>query len=205
MSFGDERKQEKKRLIIEAAVTVFAQKGYAGTKMADIADCADIGKGTIYEYFRSKADLFYHIFEWYLGESNVIASIGLSSLKGGIARQLEALNESILAYMMKIKPLYGLMFEFLSASTSPEMHERIKKTFRREYGHYRELLADMIKKGIEGGEFITGFDPDAVAATVVGAWDALGLQFWLDDRFDLMTAGRDTMSVIIRGMSVSKT
>ena len=37
---------------------VFAKKGVAKTKMIDIATIARVGKGTIYEYFASKEDIF---------------------------------------------------------------------------------------------------------------------------------------------------
>ena len=48
----------KKELIIEAAIKVFARDGLEKGKIADIAKEAGIGKGTVYEYFRSKNDIF---------------------------------------------------------------------------------------------------------------------------------------------------
>jgi AcrR family transcriptional regulator len=59
---SDKTRTDKRNSIIEAAVTVFAQKGYASATVAEIAARANIGKGTIYEYlyeyFVSKEDLF---------------------------------------------------------------------------------------------------------------------------------------------------
>jgi AcrR family transcriptional regulator len=52
------RKSAKARNIALAAVEVFAQKGYAATRMTQISAAAGIGKSTIYDYFRTKADLF---------------------------------------------------------------------------------------------------------------------------------------------------
>lgn len=51
-------KKGKRELIIEAAVQVFSSKGYHNTRMEEIAQVAGIGKGTIYEYFKSKLQLF---------------------------------------------------------------------------------------------------------------------------------------------------
>ncbi|MEN6327452.1 MAG: TetR/AcrR family transcriptional regulator [Syntrophomonas sp.] len=51
-------KKGKRELIIEAAVQVFSSKGYHNTRMEEIANVAGIGKGTIYEYFKSKLQLF---------------------------------------------------------------------------------------------------------------------------------------------------
>ncbi|WP_127587783.1 TetR/AcrR family transcriptional regulator [Paenibacillus koleovorans] len=52
---------EKKRQIIEAAMKCFAEKGYRGTSIQDIADTMGIGKGSLYFYFRSKEDLLVSI------------------------------------------------------------------------------------------------------------------------------------------------
>lgn len=51
-------KEAKKIALIEAAARVFARDGFAGTKMAQVAREADVGKGTLYEYFESKDELF---------------------------------------------------------------------------------------------------------------------------------------------------
>ena len=56
-----EKKIEKRSSIIEIAATIFSEKGYPSTKMEEIAEKAGVGKGTIYQYFRSKKHLFQEI------------------------------------------------------------------------------------------------------------------------------------------------
>ena len=73
-------REERKKQIILAAAQIFAQKGYTGTVMDEIARCAGIGKGTIYEYFDSKEDLFFAVFEWYMKESGSAATVSISAL-----------------------------------------------------------------------------------------------------------------------------
>jgi AcrR family transcriptional regulator len=51
-------REEQSRKIIEAATKVFAHKGLASTKMADIAAEAGIGYGLLYHYFKSKEEIF---------------------------------------------------------------------------------------------------------------------------------------------------
>ncbi|MGE5390252.1 MAG: TetR/AcrR family transcriptional regulator [Deltaproteobacteria bacterium] len=53
----------KRDSIIDAAVQVFSSKGYHNTRMEEIAIVAGIGKGTIYEYFESKLQLFQALME----------------------------------------------------------------------------------------------------------------------------------------------
>lgn len=50
-------REAKRQAILAAAIAVFAEKGYHSTKMADIARKAEMGKGTLYEYFRTKEEL----------------------------------------------------------------------------------------------------------------------------------------------------
>jgi len=53
-------KTEKCNEIAAAALGLFAKKGYAATRVGQIAEAAGIGKGTVYEYFASKEEIFVH-------------------------------------------------------------------------------------------------------------------------------------------------
>jgi len=58
-------KTEKINAIATAALHIFAEKGYAATSVEQIAEAAGIGKGTVYEYFPSKEEIFVHaINDW---------------------------------------------------------------------------------------------------------------------------------------------
>ncbi len=70
---------EKKANIIGAAILVFAQKGYAATRIIDVAREAGIGKGTIYEYFSSKEDLFFSVFQQVMQETEIKMAAAVES------------------------------------------------------------------------------------------------------------------------------
>jgi len=55
--------ETKRQRIIEAAIKVFAEDGVSNGKIATIASKAGIGKGTVYEYFSSKEEIFTAVFE----------------------------------------------------------------------------------------------------------------------------------------------
>lgn len=50
--------EERKRMILDAALAVFAQKGFISARIEDIAKAAGVGKGTVYLYFPDKESLF---------------------------------------------------------------------------------------------------------------------------------------------------
>ena len=54
-------KIDKASRVLDAAVSIFAQKGHRKTTMLEIAEKAGVAEGTIYEYFKNKQDLLYSI------------------------------------------------------------------------------------------------------------------------------------------------
>lgn len=54
----EEYLQERREQILDAAIQVFGKKGFEGASVADIAETAKIGKGTVYLYFKSKEEIF---------------------------------------------------------------------------------------------------------------------------------------------------
>ena len=173
--------------------------------MANIAAKAGIGKGTLYEYFNSKEDLFFAVFEWFVRATEAEAKVSISALGGSASERLEALNDSLMTSWIEMRELFSLVMEFWSASASSQMRERFKLAFRQGYSDFRQIVSRLIQDGIERGEFQPDVDPESVAAALVGTWDALLLQAWFDDDFDPLTTSRRFMSVLIRGLASERT
>ncbi len=62
------RDDDKRRRILDAAVRVFARKGYFGAKVAEIARRAGVADGTIYLYFQNKEDILVSLFNEVMAE-----------------------------------------------------------------------------------------------------------------------------------------
>ena len=195
-----DRKQEKRIQIIEAASQVFADKGFARTLIADIAVQAGIGKGTVYEYFKSKDDLFFEVCEWFMKKSLTEASVDISALGGSVSDRFKKLNEAVLHSAIRMKPLYGLSLEFWSATASSAYRDKFKKLFQDMYGAYRQVIASLIQDGIDSGEYRPEIPPMSIASAMIGAWDSLGLQAWFDDGFEVLRVGEDFFQVILHGL-----
>ena len=195
------RKKEKRALIIEAAAKVFARRGFSGTLMADIAVEAGIGKGTLYEYFDSKENLFFAVFEWFVQATESEAKVNISALGGSASERLCALSDSLMSSWAQMRDMYSLVMEFWSASASSQMRKRFKQAFKSGYSDFRQIVSALIREGIQGGEFRSEVDAESVAAALVGTWDALLLQAWFDEGFDPLTTGRAFMTVVINGLT----
>jgi AcrR family transcriptional regulator len=201
---SEKHKEQKKARIIKAAAQVFADRGFSGTVMADIADRAGIGKGTLYEYFDSKEDLFFAVFEWFTQETEAAAKVSISALGGSVSERLAVLSESVMQSWLEMKDLFTLVMEFWAASASSQMKQRFKGYFRQAYEDFRRIVAALIREGIEHGEFREDIVPESVAAALVGSWDALLLQAWFDETFDPLTTARNFVAVLIRGLAAEK-
>jgi len=200
LNIREKQKQEKKIQIIEAAARVFAANGFFGTLIADIAIQAGIGKGTIYEYFKSKDDLFFEVCTWFMQKSLTEASVDISALSGSVSKRFEKMNESVLNSIIKMKPLYGLSLEFWSASASSAGHEKFKDLFRNMYSEYRQVISSLVQDGIDSREYRSDVNPESIASAIIGTWDSLGLQAWFDDEFNILQVGNDFFQVVIRGL-----
>ena len=71
-------KEAKKMEILHAAMQVFAKNGVVKTKIIDIATTAGVGKGTIYEYFRSKEEIFASAYIYFFQMMESMVREGLS-------------------------------------------------------------------------------------------------------------------------------
>jgi AcrR family transcriptional regulator len=194
------RKEEKREAIIRAAAEVFTQKGYFGTRMAEVAVAAGVGKGTVYEYFRSKEDLFFAVFQWYNARAASAAQIGIHLLGASAADRLSAINDTVMGGWPELREGYSLVMEFWSAASTAPTRRRFKASFRDTYRDYRVLVSALIQDGIQSGEFRPDVDAVAVAAALVGAWDALMLQAWFDADFDPASASRGFFQVLLAGL-----
>jgi AcrR family transcriptional regulator len=197
------QKAAKRNQIVEAAARVFARKGYAGAVVANIAVEACIGKGTVYEYFSSKEDLFFAVFEWFQNQTEKAATVRIAHLGGSAADRLRVLNESLMGLWDQIKDVFVLTMEFWAASSSANMQDRFKAAFKQLYDNYRELVSSLIQDGINSGDFRADIHPEAIAAALVGTWDALFLQAWFDDAFNPAATAREFLDTVLRGLRVA--
>ena len=76
---------DKHELILDAAIRVFAEKGFNAARISDVADAAGVADGTIYLYFKNKEDLLLSIFE----EKMDLLLAGLRDALVGVTEPLE--------------------------------------------------------------------------------------------------------------------
>jgi len=169
-------KDEKRRLIAQAAVRVFGEKGFENTRMEDVAQAAAVGKGTLYEYFRDKDELLQGSFAVFLGdmERDLLSKIDLSPS----TPPARALSE-LASYMLQSIREWGEDYRFFL-----EYMLRISRT-RGEFpllgamlSEFRNLVAGILESGIEKKVFRPDLDVTATAAALA-AWYDGAILHWI--------------------------
>ena len=190
----------KKENIIRAAIRVFAQRGYAATRIIDVARAAGIGKGTIYEYFRSKEELFFAVFQQVMLDAEAPMAAAVASACGSVSQRLKILGEGLISSWLGKLELYSQVMEFWSATTISASRERFKTAFQEGYQAFRQALAALIQEGVDSGEFASTSRPIEIASGLIGMWDALLLQAWIDNTFDALGTSRTCLEVMLWGL-----
>jgi len=192
-------REERRQALAAAAAEVFAEKGFAGARIVDVAERAGVGKGTVYEYFRSKEELFFAVFEQM--RRGIHARIDAEMDRDAPAvERLASLVRSLVAEAVAQADLYGVTFELWSGCSHEVYGERLREEFADLYRDFRGHLAGLVREGQADGRLNPSLDPDGLAAAIVGAVDALGLQHWIDRSVDVEAAAETFVEALRIGI-----
>ncbi len=158
---------DKRHRILVAAVKVFSSKGFHEAKVEEIAQIADVGKGTVYEYFSSKAELFQEMFkasmEFYADKLS-----GQVHLQNSCTDKLKQAAHMHLSFILEHKEL---------AKVTMTEHAHFNNQFKSWMIKTREqrlvAIESIVRAGIENGEFRPGVSPRAVSVTFTGVMGSL--------------------------------
>ena len=193
-------KDEKREAIVAAAAEVFSKHGFRTATMDMVSREAKIAKGTTYLYFKSKADLFMAVFDWYV-ELMVGQAEEATGSAGQSAREvIAAFVDSTLHSMVRIRDMLPLYMEFWAAASSGELRSVFEGHMNQLYHRYRAICKAMLQDGVDKGEFRADMDLAALASTLVGAMDGLMVQAWLDRNLDIVHCGRVLLNTIFHGL-----
>ena len=189
----------KRELLLEAAAVVFARQGFVATRVADIAAEAGVGKGTVYEYFSSKDELYFAVLESI--NQGIMARVRRA--KEGASTATEALVEVMregARMLVEQRDLTPMNLDFCAYSRGTPFERRFRQEVNVVLRQVRHSIADIIRTGQRSGELRPETDADGVATLIVGAFDGLGMQHWLDPELDPRTVTEAFAAVLCRGL-----
>lgn len=166
---------DKRRRILDAAVRVFAERGFYHARVSEVAAEAGVAGGTIYNYFKSKDDLLISLFEDRMAA--ILADfrerlVGIESARERLRRFIELHLD-----MVKSDPPLAEVLTVELRQSSKFMREYKARPFKE----YLSLIEALVEEGRTRGEFRADVDPRILKRVVFGALDEVSL-FWVDAR-----------------------
>lgn len=155
------RKHEKKRSIAIAAIDLIAENGLAQTSVESIAMAANVGKGTVYLYFKTKEEIIIEIWDYVCSLLNAHRVEKFKTAQSvyekiAIFYDFSVLKEkNILDKLLKI---YANNISIVLTST----HTALQENFNKKTQEDIEAIKDILQEGIKKGE-LKNFDVDLIS------------------------------------------
>lgn len=157
-------REEKYTDILKAAIRVFSEHGFDGAKMEYIAKEAGIGKGTVYEYFQSKEQLFEEILKFSVEEyrTGLQESIDQGETIEGKILNCSRYNAEFLNNHMDIVQI-AMQVNMLS--------KEIRVQLIAEHGTILKHYTEMVRVAKAKGELRPDLDEELATCCIVGTLD----------------------------------
>jgi TetR/AcrR family fatty acid metabolism transcriptional regulator len=190
------RDPDKPQQIIEAAVRVFARRGYYNSRVSDIAREAGIAAGTIYLYFKTKDDILVTLFRDKMAEF-------VGALRKAIAGEPDAAS--------KVRRLVSLHFSMLEEN--PDLAEVVQvelrqgqKFFRgassQEIGAYFALIGSVLEEGVAERRFRSDLPVKVATKMLFGAMDQMATSWVLGKRgYQLVDTADAVAEIFLQGVA----
>jgi AcrR family transcriptional regulator len=190
--------EERRSQILEAASAVFARLGFHQARMDDIAQEAGLSKGALYLYYNSKdaiiAALLRFFFDQELGMLRRLLQAGSEQ---SAREQLLMVNRRMGEAMKWMEAMRPIAFEFYAIAAR---QKNVRQFLKEYFKEYRELLAVLIQRGVESGEF-KPLDAQSVAITVAALYEGLVLLWMVDPQaVQWEKASEESLRLLLGGL-----
>lgn len=192
--------EEKRRLILAAAVRVFARKGYHSSRVGDIAEEAGVAHGLLYHYFASKEDVLETVFRETWGQL-LDAMREVDESNASAREQLRQVAAILLRSWRRDPDLVRVLVR--EVARSPQMQRQVK-----EIGQAFSAIERIVARGQADGELRADLDPRLASWIFYGALEEI-LTGWVlgqlpDGDEEVARAERTVVEVVCGGMATGR-
>lgn len=187
-------KEEIRRRIVEAALSLFQAKGFDATTTKAIARKARIAEGTVFNYFKSKDDIALHFFEQEVDQAMEAVRENPRLRKAPVEEKLFALLQSQLEYLAPHERFIGsaLIHALRPASPLGPFSHRAQELRHRYLAFVEELIEESLPSS--HGNPVFFFAPDVFWIYYLGA-----LLYWL---YDSSEGKQNTLAFLDRSLNI---
>lgn len=188
------RSDDKRGRILEAAVKVFARRGYFGARVAEIAKRAGVADGTIYLYFRNKEDILVSLFDEVMAEHIARARVETRTARGAEAK-LRVIAQHHLALFSDNADL-AVVFQ-VELRQSTKFMERFTASWLQDYF---ALLGEVMAEGQREGALRADLPLKLATKAFFGVLDEM-VTSWILGRkdYDVGDLAAPVVDLFLRG------
>lgn len=194
---SEEYKEKKRQEILQSAHACFARKGFEASTVDEIVTHSGLSKGAIYNYFKSKDEIYLALMEGQTNESGTKFTKAIAERETA----LDKLNYLIEAYLLndpndeENKDHALVHFEFRLYSTrKPELKTALTERYK---SFFVTLLAGIIKEGQTTSEFKKEIDPDMYADIFWAMVNGVTLQATILDNYRYKDILKEMQSMFV--------
>jgi AcrR family transcriptional regulator len=188
---------ERRDQILNAAIKVFARFGFQRARMDDIADESSLSKGALYLYFKSKDDLIAAILRR-IYEHELRALRAAQTDTGSASQRLLALADHMTGQVRHLSILLPVWFEFYALAGR---QRAVRQSLIGYFQEYRTLLAALIQRGCDQGEF-RPVDAEQTAIAFIALLEGVTLLWAVEpDGFDVAAQARNAVRLLLAGIA----
>ncbi len=165
----EREKEQRRQSIVEAAETVFFSKGFEKATMDDVAEEAELSKGTLYLYFNSKEDLYAVIIKKGITILHQLFAEAVAKEETGLSK-VRAIGEAFVIFSTEY-PDYSEAMLYGHSRLHPEDVEALEDCQKHDNNEQSEqIFISSITQGIDDGSIRKNLDP---AKTAILLWGEL--------------------------------
>ena len=187
---------EKYQRILDAAVAVFAEKGFHVARVADIASRAGVADGTVYLYFKNKEEILMSAINTPIDAFVAQARTELSKIPSPTEklRRLAHMHLSALGSNRNLAVVFQMELRQSARFLAPFSHEHMIE--------YLSLVREAIRQGQEKGVFRADLNEKIAANCFFGAIDEMVTSWVLADHdYPLEGTAEPVANVILKGLA----
>lgn len=202
----EREKEHRREEIIDAAQKIFFQKGLTVATMDEIAEAAELSKGTLYLYYKSKEDLYLAVM---LRGMDILYEMFINVLSESrtTIEAIANLGEAYYDFFKQHRNYYRMLHFF----ENPQLHKQVSEEMLQSCaGHNQKVwlvVINVIQRGIDEGVIQHDIDPKEAAVILWASSNGLMRQMDREDNYwrdvmgvDLETALRRARAQLLEAM-----
>jgi TetR/AcrR family transcriptional regulator, cholesterol catabolism regulator len=184
--------------ILDAAAHVLSCKGYAGTRLTDVADQAEIQAPAIYYYFPSRDDLIEEVMWTGIAHmrEHITGLLGALPAGADALQRIDAAVEGHLRYSLEISD-----YTTASIRNAGQLPEALRIRYNAEAAAYGEVWRVLLEEAASAGLLRADLEPMAARMLVLGALNWAS-EWWNPRRGSLDVVVRTAQSMVRHGLAV---